>query len=739
MVNDHRTWAAEDGSSSDEHNTGHERQQQLGPATQLGDVTRENEFLNEQLIPASDEEHVWVKTFFGEPRAGLSGTVSGSEADSLRLVPANETQAQHEPAQPAKPSLDVDQKTTDTQLSVQAVDDSRWTAPDADQGLSSDDEPPAYVPRNFATAAAANNKRASDASDHFTGDEMESAQISSLDDYIRMRRARPADLTEEGSKPPIRERSGFSNKSAQAESNSSSSKLQSIGKRVAKLVPGPVSDTTRDVLDSFKQLIWEPPLIAPSQSSIFWEYYADAVYGIYPEGSRYERETSESNANEPGSPRAVEERHAPASTMDDDLNAKSQKSGEQSARKHRRFCGLCYCCGFSLWTCTAAPEIDRRRTAKLQSIANLLSPHQWLMNGVFSFLRGIIAALAAGAILPAYLYLFAHVIDYWSDIDFGLLRGEPQKSLHYYLIGFGVVTVAAVTSLFFQSRFLGTIGRAARYRLRLWSFAALLQTTGVNTDRLDRYLFEQNTLEQMETLVFEAVEHFSATLTYAAQIVTCFIIGMTESWFLTLVLLGVTPILAAVGVLQMVLTRAALRRYAQAAQNTREFLSNVRAALPNIVLHDQFQKEFQKLYELTDTERKYDSRLNLLQSVLRGLTFGFVLATFAVLGIYLGGHLARNKHRSSGQLAAAVLLSMLLMASILKLTENLLRYLGSRRRLFVYLDFVLDLVDESQTGLGSVLRVDERSVSIIFREVSVSRRPERLGVARRGRRLPDRR
>jgi ABC-type multidrug transport system fused ATPase/permease subunit len=705
--------SSEDTDASDfERRDQRSKPMQLLPSAARGcdSVTEEEEEVQsaeERLTSA--EKHEKMRGNSERAQAGRH-KVPSEVVTTTGYEPANATNSSVEAAAASSTAQNADQVERETSSTARSTEDASF----------SDDEPPTYVPRNFAAAMTKRN-RESGASSLPAPLDTEPDQRISLDDYVRVRRYRPEASNEDKLKLPIRERSGLSNQSAQPESGTSSSALHSIGRRVANFFPQPVTSTTRDVLDSFKQLIWERPLIAPSQSSIFWEYYANAVYGIYPDGPRYAPTSMKSSIDKIGATEAVlKGKSVPASTMDDAVPDEAKSPDESSRQGYRRFCGLCYCCGFSLCACTADPEVDRRNYAELQSIANLLSPRQWFMNGAFSIFRGFIAAFATGGVFPAYLYLFGHVVDYWSNIYFGVVTGDPRSSLHHYLIGFGVVSAVAVTSLFFQSRFLGALGRQVRYRLRLWSFAALLQTTGVNTDRLDRYLFEQNNLEQMEVLVYDAVEHFTASLNYTAQILACFIIGMTESWFLTLVLLGTTPFLAALGLLQLFSTRAAARRYEQARCDTREFLSNTRAALPNIVLYDQFQKEFQKLYELTDTERKCDSTLNVIQSLLRGLTLGFVLALFAVLGIYLGGHLVRTKHRSSGRLVAAILLSVLLIASILKLTENILHYLSAKRRLAAFLDFVLDVVDESQSGLGSVLRVDERNVRIVFRDVSVT-------------------
>jgi ABC-type multidrug transport system fused ATPase/permease subunit len=597
---------------------------------------------------------------------------------------------------------------------------------------SSEDEPPTYVPRKYlnkstppATASDAVRGTFQAAMNRSLVDQ--DAVAITVDDIAG---AQPAQGPHPSGKQLAAARQGM-----QAAFPKTSPSFGSAGP--AGRYPGdaqastslPAGDSMRG-FGKFKALrhVFNKKLrSSPDHGEFFMDYYAMLVYGIYPDGSLYARTLAESMKKALGSSSTATKQCAEESLPQHDANGDSADEPAMSAALPplwNRRCGLFQCCGFSLCACSMDSDTVERNLAELKSIANLLSPRQWLLNAPLLTVGGLLAALASGVIFPAYLFLFGHVVNYWAQIFYGVIAGNPVSSIHRYLIGFGVISGAAAFVVLWQSRSLGTIGRRVRYRLRLWSFAALLLTTGVGTDRLDRWLFEQNTLDRMELLVLDAVEHLSSVALYAAQAISSFIFGIIESWFLTLVLLGTTPILAGLGMLQLFVTRRAQQRYEEAARKAREFLQLSRAALPNVVYLEQFQKEFQRLYEFTDVEREHDARLNLLQSLLRGLTFGLVLAIFAVLGIYIGGHLARTKHRSSGRLVTAILFAIMLIISLLRMTENLVRYSHARQNLYAYLDFVLDIVDASQAGLGTVLRVDDRCVRVVFDNVSVKDDPE---------------
>ena len=582
-----------------------------------------------------------------------------------------------------------------------SVDDSRspatFAAPATDAAdrpsVDSLGEPPTYVPRGVA--AGARQPPNPDDLEAATADSEVDAHIpSDADRYSRSRR-----------------RGGGMTHMASARSGGSDTTRQQPRFRFHPRES--VRRSVQAVVEALSALVLEPPLVEDPAGVPYWEYFADSLRGVESDGEEDEDEQR---------PETTAAADAKGPTAASRTRRRRKSPYRPPGRPHMPWCGGGFGngagCRFSLRTCALNPYERRRRFDVARNIYAILSPRSWLIHSTLHATIGLATALLLGVVLPIYAFLFRNVVDAWADYMLHVNMQSAESLNRTAILSFLAVTLAATLLSFLHYAFLGAISRRVRNRLRLWSFTALLQTNGIDTDRLDRYLYDYDVLGQVVTVCSQAVDQLANILTYGVQLIASVVIGLVVNWAIYLVLIASTPLLALVGLLYNLATSRRQQLVAAAVYESQSYLASVRASLPTVALSNQHQKEFVGLYHCIERERLLQRRLTLMEALVRSLSYLMVVSVFFVIGVYMGGHLSHHLGWSVGSLVVSMILALLTVSSAMKMAENAAGYRDANEKTHLFLDFVLELVDESQLGLGTLFRVDERNMRVAFVNVS---------------------
>lgn len=483
---------------------------------------------------------------------------------------------------------------------------------------------------------------------------------------------------------------------------------------------------------------WEPPLIEDRRTT-YWDYFADALRGNDKQAyessdSEYESDSSsdiENGENERDGRRSGFNDGSSSSSNSDDGGGSAEQRRASSPQSHPRCalrCGRRKTAGrrrgrgrpWSLRACACAAPQRRRRFDLAYNIFNLLSPRAWFAMLSLHTLVGLTAITLLGLALPAYAFLLNDVINSWVDFDANSDQAAARARIRNSIVLFLAVTLCAALLIFLQYTFLGAVARRVRNRLRLWAFAALMQTNGINTERMDRYMHDYDVLGQVLFSCGAAVDHFGLTLLFIAQLTSSFLFGLVLNARFYLVLVASTPLLAVLGLLHRMITDRRSTQLRRASEKAQRYTEMVRAAMPTVVMSNEHQQEFVKMHALMEKERRLQRSVTMMHAGLRSLAFIIVMTMFFCIGVFWGGHLADKTVANTGALVACGVLAFITITSALKVADNANAYMRADERLQLFLEFVLEMVDESQATVGSSLRVDERDVSVVFRNVSYS-------------------
>ncbi|EGD76002.1 multidrug resistance protein [Salpingoeca rosetta] len=258
---------------------------------------------------------------------------------------------------------------------------------------------------------------------------------------------------------------------------------------------------------------------------------------------------------------------------------------------------------------------------------------------------GSLCALAHGALSPAFVVFFGDVIDsFGADADpADLIDSVAQTSLYILYLACG----AAVTSYFQVACFTLSAQRQS-LRIRKLYFKALVRQemawydqhkTGALSSRIS------SDVPQIQEALGDKVGSF---LQFLGMFLAGFIVGFIYGWKMTLVIIGMAPLIGIGGALMSKYIEQASSGgqgfYATAGSVADEVIRMIRT----VIAFDTQDREVERYHKELDGARKAGEHGGLIQGCGMGFTFFMIFISYSVT-FWFGSYLVDEGELTAGE------------------------------------------------------------------------------------------
>ncbi|XP_065880631.1 ABC transporter B family member 13-like [Euphorbia lathyris] len=269
---------------------------------------------------------------------------------------------------------------------------------------------------------------------------------------------------------------------------------------------------------------------------------------------------------------------------------------------------------------------------------------------------GSFGACLHGAALPVFFIFFGHMID-----SLGKLAHNPhkmssqvsQQALHLVYLGLVIFASAWAGVAFWMQT-----GERQTARLRLKYLEAILRK---DMNFFDTEAADSNIIYHISSdaiLVQDAIgDKTGHTMRYLSQFVVGFGIGFASVWQLTLVTLGVVPLIAIAGgaytIIMSTLSEKGEAAYAEAGKLAEEVISQIRTVY-SFVGEDKAIESYSKSLK---NALKLGKKSGAAKGIGVGFTYGLLFCAWALL-LWYASILVRH-HRTTGAKAFTMILNVI--------------------------------------------------------------------------------
>jgi len=239
---------------------------------------------------------------------------------------------------------------------------------------------------------------------------------------------------------------------------------------------------------------------------------------------------------------------------------------------------------------------------------------------------GIIVALINGAIFPLFAIILANMLEVFTDPNADDFRERANLNALFFFI----CAIAALLANSLQLGMLGQVGESLTLKIRTDIFKKLLKMTMGWFDQPENSPGALATKLSTDCTLVNSLT--SSTLGISLQSLSSFITGMVvafvASWQLTLVTLGVSPLIMIAGKIQATFNQGF------SASNDRPYKESggfIAEAVTNMRTVASFGRE-ENLMKLYDEKLKIPLQGAIKKGNYSGLAFGF--SQFAMFGTY---------------------------------------------------------------------------------------------------------
>eukprot|EP00667_Euglena_gracilis_P007826 EG_transcript_7907 len=335
---------------------------------------------------------------------------------------------------------------------------------------------------------------------------------------------------------------------------------------------------------------------------------------------------------------------------------------------------------------------------------------------------GTACGVLSGAALPAFTYNFGHLLNELGSNDLTNIKSQAsQLSLWMTLIGIGMWILTAIGVALFSIS-----GERQVRVMRRSFFGSILDQEVAYFDQVKAGELTSRLSSDMTIVALLLGDKLFFLISYLSTIVLCFVFAFIQSWRLTLLMLGITPLLAIAGaVLEKVMSDAtaqAQEAYAKAGAIAQEVLSSIRT----VHAFDGMDRECDRYNVHLKETRKVGIRKGLYIGLSQGSLYFTLFSSYAV-AFYFGSYLIEWGYDTGGAIVS-VFFSIMFGAFQLGACGPIFTAIADARGAAFKVYEIIDRVPAMETqedGPGKVLTSVEGHIE--FRDVAFTY-PARPGV-----------